>query len=277
MTKTTTKYGIYGVAAIAAILSISLIATAMNAPSAQAVPANKVGWVEYNTNVAASWDEGTKGQTTQYADYTLGPYEIHTSDKNDWLVTFWAECATYSEVQATGKKGAKSDTTGAQAGASATLYYTTDDGIKVLESWRICQEDLRIEADLNALIEFVPGLNCDEEANPGCGSLQFVCDEFLDKERTIPNPLFLTEDCQQWVKVYLGLAGSYSAAWVIMNMDAGHHELYIEIDMDAGPSGPTGDTGALDDEPNGIKSMVTIGNKIFVAEPIHIAQQDPLQ
>jgi len=260
MTKTTTKYGIYGVAAVAAILSISLIATAMNAQSAQAVPANKVGWLEDNTDVVASW---TEGQALQFSETYLGPYTIHTSDKNDWLVTFWAECATYSEVQATGKKGQKSDTSGAQAGAWATLYY--DD--LALEPWRICQEDLQIEADLNQLIEFVPGLNCDTDADPDCGSLQFVCDE--------DDPDFLTEECQQWIKIYLGLAGSYSAAWVIMNMDAGHHDLKIHVTMDASASGD--DTDPALDEPNGIRSMVTIGNKIFVAEPIHIAQQDPLQ
>jgi len=270
MTKTTTtKYGIYGVAAIAAILSISLIATAMNAQSAQAVPANKVGWVEDNIDVLAAWNEKDNDQDTQFNEVYVGPYEIHTSDKNDWLVTFWAECATYSEVQATGKKGQKSDTSGAQAGAWATLYY--DD--EPQEQWRICQEDLQIEADLNQLIVFEEGLNCDEEANPGCGSLRFKCDEFL--EDGSPNPDFLTEECQQWIKIYLGLAGSYSAAWVIMNMDAGHHDLKIHVTMDAGPSGDA--IGDIDDEPNGIRSMVTIGNKIFVAEPIHIAQQDPLQ
>lgn len=267
MTKTTTKYGIFGVVAIAAILSISLIVTATNAPSAQAVPANKVGWVEDNTDVIVTW---LNGQDEQTDSVTIGPYEIHTSDKNDWLVTFWAECATTSEVQATGKKGKNSDTSGAQAGATATLYYDTER----LSSWRICQEDLQIEADLNQLIEFVPGLNCDTDEDPLCGSLQFVCDEF-DPITGEPNPDFLTEECQQWIKVYLGIAGSYSAAWVIMNMDAGHHDLKIVIDMDASASGD--DTDPALDEPNGITSMVTIGNKVFVAEPIHIAQQDPLQ
>ena len=263
MTKTTTKYGMFGVAAIAAILSISLIATAMNAPSAQAVPANKVGWVDHNTNVIAMWDKDQKDDTKNTNSYTLGPYEIHTSDKNDWLVTFWTECATTSEVQATGKKGKSSATSGAQAGATATLYYDTER----LSSWRICQEDLQIEADLNQLIEFNPILHCDDPEDPACGGLEFVCDA--------NDPDFLTEKCQQWVKVYLGLAGSYSAAWVIMNMDAGHHDLKIVIDMDASASGD--DTDDALDEPNGITSMVTIGNKIFVAEPIHIAQQDPLQ
>ena len=260
MTKTTTKYGIFGVVAIAAILSISLIVTATNAPSAQAIAANKVGWVEDNTDVIVTW---LNGQDEQTDSVTVGPYEIHTSDKNDWLVTFWAECATTSEVQATGKKGKNSDTSGAQAGATATLYYDTER----LSSWRICQEDLQIEADLNQLIEFVPGLNCDTDADPDCGSLQFVCDE--------DDPDFLTEECQQWVRIYSEVAGSYSAAWVIMNMDAGHHDLKIHVTMDAGPSGDA--IGDIDDEPNGIRSMVTIGNKIFVAEPIHIAQQDPLQ
>jgi len=267
MTKTTTKYGIYGVAAIAAILSVSLIATAMNAQSAQAVPANKVGWVEDNIDVLAMWE---KGQGPQTNDVTLGPYEIHTSDKNDWLITFYAECATTSEVQATGKKGNSKETSGAQAGATATLYY---DGAVYGEPWRLCQEDLQIEADLNALIEFVPGLNCDTDADPDCGSLQFVCD-FEDPEAD-PEVL-ASEACQQWIKIYLGLAGSYSAAWVIMNMDAGHHDLKIKIDMDASASGDTSDS-ELFDEPNGIKSMVTIGNKIFIAQDIHIAQQDPLQ
>lgn len=266
MTKTTTKYGIFGVAAIVAILSVSLIVTATNTPSAQAVPANKVGWVEDNFDVIVTWNEG---QVKQTDSVTIGPYEIHTSDKNDWLVTFWAECATTSEVQATGKKGKNSDTSGAQAGATATLYYDTER----LSSWRICQEDLQIEADLNQLIIFEEGLNCDPEVNPGCGSLKFKCDELL--EDGSPNPDFLTEECQQWIKVYLGLAGSYSAAWVIMNMDAGHHDLKIVIDMDASASGDNTDPAL--DEPNGITSMVTIGNKIFVAEPIHIAQQDPLQ
>jgi len=110
MTKTTTKYAMFGVAAIAAILSISLIATAMNAPSAQADGANKVGWVEDNVDVLVKWNEKNDGQVKQTSSVDLGPYEIHTSDKNDWLVTLWAECATTSEVQATGKKGNKSDT-----------------------------------------------------------------------------------------------------------------------------------------------------------------------
>jgi len=269
MTKTTTKYGIYGVAAIAAILSISLIATAMNAQSAQAVPANKVGWLEDNTSVLAMWDKDQKDDSKNTNDVTLGPYTIHTSDKNNWMVTFWAECATVSEVQATGKKGKSSETSGAQAGATAYLLH---DGEVYGEPWRLCQEDLRIEADLNQLIEFEEGLNCDPDTNPGCGSLKFVCDEFLEDGVT-PNPDFTTELCQQWVKVYLGLAGSYSAAWVMSNMEAGHHDLAIKINMDASASGDTEDADLLD-EPNGIKSMVTIGNKIFVAQDIHIAQPD---
>ena len=278
MTKTITKYGIFGVAAIAAILSISLIATAMNAPIAQADGANKVGWVEHNTEVMAKWTESDHGESEQTFDVELGPYEIHTSDKNDWLVTLWAECATTSEVQATGGKGKKQDsaeTSGATAGATATLYYgdeATDEYKEVKPSWRICQQDLQIEADLNALIEFVPGLNCDTDADPDCGSLQFVCD-FEDPDAD-PEVL-ASEACQQWVKIYSEVAGSYSAAWIIPNMDAGHHDLKVKISMDAGPSGSTVDAD-LFDEPNGIESVVTITNKLFIAQDIHIAQQDPI-
>ena len=50
------------------------------------------------------------------------------------------------------------------------------------------------DAPFNPLIEFVPGLNCDTDADPDCGSLQFVCD-FEDPDAA-PEVL-ASDECQQ--------------------------------------------------------------------------------
>ena len=270
--KTKTTYGMFGIVAVAAILSVALIASATT-PAAQAVAANKFAFSEDATSLSATWG---KGDATETASVTIGPVDIKSSDKNNWHVGFTGECKNFSEVQATGKKGKNSDTSaelsGAVSGATATLI--VDKGTvneDRLYSWKLCENDLQIEADLNALIEFNADLYCDSSdplnVDVNCGGLDFVCEEFLD-DGTTPNPEFTSVDCQQWVAVSSAVSGAYHTEWVVENVQAGDHTFTVLIEMTAGASG--GET-IIEDEPNGVESIVTIRQKILTADTVHIA------
>ena len=265
MTKTTTKYGIFGVVAFAAILSIALIANGLGTQTADAVAANKFAFAEDATSVSVSWSQG---QDTQSSSITIGPVTVKSSDKNNWHIGFTGECKNFSEVKAKGHKGDNSLLSGAVSGATATLIVDKDTADEQrLYSWKLCENDLRIEADLNALIEFVPGLNCDTDADPDCGSLQFVCD-FEDPEAD-PEVL-ASEECQQWVAVSSAVSGAYHTEWVVENVQAGDHTFEVLIEMTADASGDDTDTDLLS-EPNGVESIVTITQKILTADTVHIA------
>ena len=199
--KTKTTYGIFGIVAVAAILSVALIASATT-PAAQAVAANKFAFAENATAVSVQW---IQGQTTQSSSVTIGPIDVKSSDKNNWHVGFTGECKNFSEVKAKGKKGSSSELSGAVSGATATLI--VDEGTAVeqrLYSWKLCENDLQIEADLNALIEF----------NATSGQLQFVCDDHLTNS---------SDACQQWVAVSSAVSGAYHTEWVVENVKAGDH------------------------------------------------------
>ncbi len=247
--KTTTTYGIFGVVAFAAILSVSMIASGISTQTADAVAANKFAWTQDDTSVMATW---TAGQSQQSNNVTLGPVDIKSSDKNNWHVGFTAECKNFSEVKAVGKKGNSKELSGAVSTATATLIL--DEGTADEErffSWVLCENDLQIEADLNALIEF----------NATSGQLQFVCDDHLTNS---------SDACQQWVAVSSAVSGAYHTEWVVTNLSAGNHTFEILLEMTADASGDTTDA-ALDDEPNGVKSVVTIRQKILTADTVHIA------
>jgi len=240
--KTKTTYGIFGVVAFAAILSVSMIASGISTQTADAVAANKFAWTQDDTSVMATW---TAGQSQQSNSVTLGPV-------NNWHVGFTAECKNFSEVKAKGKKGNSDELSGAVSTATATLIL--DEGTADEErffSWVLCENDLRIEADLNALIEF----------NATSGQLQFVCDDHLTNS---------SDACQQWVAVSSAVSGAYHTEWVVTNLKAGNHTFEILLEMTADASGDTTDA-ALDDEPNGVKSVVTIRQKILTADTVHIA------
>ncbi|GEM_PF-5480642 len=265
MTKTTTKYGIFVVAAFAAILSVSLIVNGLGTQTADAVAANKFAFAEDATSVSVSW---TQGQDTVSSSVTIGPIDVKSSDKNNWHVGFTGECQNFSEVKAKGKKNESSELSGAVSAATATLIVDKDTGDEQrFYSWKLCENDLRIEADLNALIEFVPGLNCDTDADPDCGSLQFVCD-FNDPDAD-PEVL-ASEECQQWVAVSSAVSGAYHTEWVVETLKAGNHTFEVLIEMTAGASGDDPEV-VLFDEPNGVKSIVTITQKILTADTVHIA------
>ncbi len=255
----------FGIVAFAAILSVALIASGLGTQTADAVAANKFAFAEDAASVSVSWSQG---QATQSNSVTIGPVDVKSSDKANWHVGFTGECKNFSEVKAQGKKGESSELSGAVSGATATLIVDKDTADEQrLYSWQLCENDLRIEANLNALIEFVPGLNCDTEADPDCGSLQFVCD-FEDPEA---DPEVLASDeCQQWVAVSSAVSGAYHTEWVVENVQAGDHTFEVLIEMTADASGDDTDTDLLS-EPNGVESIVTITQKILTADTVHIA------
>jgi len=268
--KTKTTYGIFGVVAFAAILSIALIANGLGTQTADAVAANKFAFAEDGTAVSVSWSQG---QDTQSSSVTIGPVVVKSSDKNNWHIGFTGECKNFSEVKAKGKKGDNDLLSGAVSGATATLIVDKDtDNETSYHSWLLCENDLRIEANLNALIEFVPGLNCDEVAVPGCGSLQFVCD-FEDPDA---DPAVLASElCQQWVAVSSAVSGAYHTEWVVETLKAGDHTFEVLIEMTADASGDDTDTDLLS-EPNGVESIVTITQKILTADTVHIANPNSI-
>ena len=262
--KTKTTYGMFGIVAIAAILSVALIANGTATPTAQATAANKFAFAEDSVSVSATWDG--PGNTQASNSVTIGPVDVKSSDKNNWHVGFTGECKNFSEVKAKGGKGDSSLLSGAVAGANATLIVDKNTPNELrLHDWKLCENDLQIEADLNALIQYNATANCADSSDPLCGELEFVCDPATTDPETLAS-----EDCQQWVAVSSAVSGAYHAEWVVENVSAGDHTFEVLITMIADSSGDETDA-ALFDEPNGVKSMVTIGHKILTADTVHIA------
>ena len=261
--KPRTTFAMFGIVAVAAILSVALIANGAATPTAQAAAANKFAFAEDSTSVSATW---TAGNSAASNSVTVGPVDVKSSDKNNWHVGFTGECKNFSEVKAKGGKGSSSELSGAASAATATLIVDegTDDEQR-LYSWKLCENDLQIEADLNALIEYNATANCTDETDPLCGELEFVCDpETTDAE------ILASEDCQQWVAVSSAVSGAYHAEWIVQNVEAGDHTFEVLIEMTADASGDDTDA-ALFDEPNGVESMVTISQKVLTADTVHIA------
>ena len=257
--KTKTTYGIFGVVAFAAILSVSMIASGISTQTADAVAANKFAWTEDDTSVMAKWKAG---EALASNSVTVGPVDVKSSDKNNWHVGFTAECKNFSEVKAVGKKGNSKELSGAVSTATATLIVDKgESNEQVFFSWVLCENDLQIEANLNALIEFDPDLLCDSSQESNCGGLKFVCDD--------PSA-DLSDACWQWVAVSSAVSGAYHTEWVVTKLSAGDHTFEVLLELTADKSGDVTDAG-LDDEPNGVESIVTIRQKILTADTVHIA------
>lgn len=161
-----------------------------------------------------------------------------------------AECSTFTTIEAKGKKN--DEFSGATAGAVVTLYVDGDQN----KSWNLCQQDFQTKAYLNDVI-----IEDDE------GNLKFNCDA-----NGVPTE-GETEECEQFIQLYLLNAGSYNAKWLAANLSGGdQHLIEIKAMLNAGPSVLVEDE--LPTEPSGINSGVIIGRNVVIAEPIHVAVGD---
>jgi len=241
----TRKLGVMGFAAVAAILTVAMLTTNLSGLQVEAAPANKASWSNDDEALAVGW---TAGNSPTVNEVTLQSFTLKSSDKGDWLIDMAAECSTFTTIEAKGKKN--DEFSGSTAGAVVTLYV---DGLEN-KSWNLCQQDFQTKAYLNdVIIE-------DEE-----GNLKFNCD--ADGVPTEGE----TEECEQFIQLYLLNAGSYNAKWVAANLSAGvDHLIEIKAVLNAGPS-QLGDTPT---ESSGIDAGVIIGRNVVIAEPIHVAVGD---
>ena len=261
MTKTTTKYGMFGVAAIVAILAVSVLATSL--PTQEAVA----------THIAAKKGYIGSSTTVPITDNVNGPqvvesFYIKSNNGGDWILDLTAECAIATHIQGKGNQKDK-DTSGAQGNAQIwfeVLYEgeTIPKPVPISNDntgdykWNFCEQVFEIKTVLNDLIvvcteEFADDLSCT------VGELVFLCDE----DQAAAD----SQQCEQYVELYLKTAGTHVAKALAIDMPAGVHKVYVMAELNAGCSSSQGTAEECD---NFIGASAMIGKRIVIATDTHL-------
>jgi len=261
MTKTTTKYGMFGVAAIVAILAVSVLATSLPTQEAAA------------THIAAKKGYVGSSTTAPITNNISGPqvvesFYIKSNTGGDWVLDLTAECAIVTHIQGKGNQKDK-DTSGAQGNAQIWFeveYAGTGTSVPVPIStdnptnykWNFCEQVFEIKTVLNDLI-----VVCTEEfAEDGSctlGELVLLCEE----DQAAAD----SQQCEQYVEMYLKTAGTHVAKALALDMPAGIHKVYVMAELNVGCSSDEG-TGTLCD--NFIAASAMIGKRVIIATDTHL-------
>jgi len=294
MTKTTTKYGMFGIAAVVAVLAVSLIAFAPMAQEAKANAANKNGFASSTIEMKWAVDDGAGNVLPM----TVAYYTFKTSNDNNWLVDFTAECGTANHIKASGKKdtgkdrdetevstkvffvvehpdltqwlvninGTKQQYLQEEGTSNADTVYHTD--IPEVAMWNLCSQQFDIQVNLNDLI-----VDCDEAL--GLNNTAFpICEGdpnqlvFLCSIPTATEP----DECEQSVELFLSNAGTRVAKAVLMDLPHGDNEIYV-----FGMFAVDGSAGEFLELNNGEDGTSTwIGKRLLVLDTFHTDQSEPL-
>jgi len=284
MTKTTTKYGMFGIAAVVAILAVSLIAFAPMAQEAKATAANKNGFS--SSTVEMKWDIIENG-TGQSPVMEIESYYFKTSNDNNWVAEFTAECGTANHIKASGKKG--SEKSRDESNVSTKVFFVVEhpdeskwlvsiDGTKTaytvgdvpddIDMWNLCSQQFDIQVNLNDLIvDCKEALTINGTVFPSCegdeNKLVFLC--------SIPDPNVTIEECEQSIELFLASAGTRPAVAVLMDMPHGVNELFVygvfAID---GTALTAEDYAELNGEIDGTSTW--IGKRILILDTFHTDQ-----
>ncbi len=280
-TKNRRAVGTFGFVAIAAILTVAMVSANLTTQQVQAdhepaVAAKKAGMSAQQPTAAVSLlTQGSADPVSVVQQ--LGHFDIKSNDKGDWLIDATIECATATEVKATGKQ---SKTTGAFAGAK--VWYELD-GVPVSiltgdtvakgpngeipseATWNLCEQVFEMQSNFNDLIT-----QCTEEQELAgectAGDLVFVCD--FETEVDANN-----DQCSQSLTVFSKNAGTHGATVMIHDVSAGEsHTVSLNAILSHGGSvestlettNPDGSSLNFED------AGVIIGKRIVIAEPIHM-------
>jgi len=240
MTKTTTKYGMYGIAAVVAVLAVSLIAFAPMAQEAKANAANKNGFSSSTMEMRWVIADDQDGLITSPI-MEIESYYFKTSNDNNWLVDFTAECGTANHIKASGGKG--KDKSQDTSNVSTKIFFTVThpdttewlvsiDGTKSeykgmvpdeKDMWNFCSQQFDIQVNLNDLIvDCKEALTLNNTAFASCegdpNKLVFLCSIPMDEE-----PL----ECEQSIELFLANAGTRPAKAVLMDLPHGENEVTV--------------------------------------------------
>jgi hypothetical protein len=285
MTKTTTKnrraVGTLGVAAVIAVLAVSMIVMNFTSPilaeHEPAIAAKKAGVSMMKPTVATAVQVASSSVSVPQE---LAHFDIKSPNGGDWLVDATIECATATQVKATGKQ---SKLSGAYAGAKVwfeldrvPISILTGDQVAKgslgeipdAATWNLCEQVFEMKSNFNDLIiqcdqeDFEAGLCTEEEL----GHLVFLCDGETAEDDN-------NDACSQSLEVFSKNAGTHGAAVMIHDVSAGesHTISLMAILSSGGSSQSTLESTNVDDESdNFVNAGVMIGKRIVVAEPIHM-------
>ena len=308
MTTTTTKYGMFGIAAIVAILSVSLIAFAPMAQEAKANAANKNGFA--SSTVEMMWSEADGAGNILPME--IAYYDFKTSNDNDWLVDFTAECGTANHIKAAGKKG--NDKSTDETSVSTKIFfvvehpdktmwlvnidgekqqYLQEEGVSNADTvyhtdipevamWNLCSQQFDIQVNLNSLISSCGELDAAGEIDDENDLAECLIDTTGDGvgDTVDENKLVYTclvdedaEECEQSVELFLSNSGTRSAKAVLMDLPHGDNEIYVFGMMAA--DGSTGEFLSLNGGEDGTSTW--IGKRILTVDTFHTDQSEIVQ
>ena len=291
----------FGMASLVAILAVSLIAFAPMAQDAKANAANKNGFSSNAVDmISLDIAENQNGLVTSPV-MEIESYYFKTSNDNNWLVDFTAECGTANHIKASGKKGQDKSTDESSVSTKiffvvehpdATKWLVSLDGTKTLynegdipndmDMWNLCSQQFDIQVNLNDLI-----VSCEEAQAAGYSNYEEVCnsdtdgDGYVDNDPnklvflcTVEDPENVTE-CEQSIELFLANAGTRPAKAVLMDLPHGDNEIIVygvfAID---GTALTAEDYAVLNGGLDGTSTW--IGKRILTVDTFHSDQSEAL-
>ena len=296
MTNSKTKFGMLGMASLVAILSVSLIAFAPMAQDAKANAANKNGFS--SSTVEMLWSEADGAGNVLPME--IESYYFKTSNDNNWLVDFTAECGTANHVKAEGKKGSGKDQD--KTSVSTKIFFTVElpdetewvvhlNGTKTLYDptdvpeiamWNLCSQQFDIQSNLNSLISSCGELDAAGEINDENDLAECLIDTDGDgvgdtvDENELVYTCLVDEDaleCEQSIELFLSNSGTRSAKAVLMDLPHGENEIYVY-----GMFAADGSIGEFLELNGGVDGTSTwVGKRILSVDTFHTDQSEIVQ
>lgn len=290
----------YGIAAVVAVLAVSLIAFAPMAQEAKANAANKNGFASSTEKM--TWGSVANGTGNAYP-MEIESYYFKTSNDNNWLVDFTAECGTANHVKAEGKKGSQSGKDQDLTSVSTKVFFVVEhpddsmwlvnldgskqqylqydgvsDDLKVHYNdipeeamWNLCSQQFDLQVNLNDLIvdckEALTLNNTEFDICEGDeNQLVFLCSIPVAAEDE-------PDECAQSVEIFLENAGTRTAKAVLMDLPHGDNGIYVY-----GMFAADGSAGQfLELSPDGLdKTSTWVGKRILILDTFHTDQSEPL-
>jgi len=271
--KNKTLFGVVGFAAIAAILSLSMVAVSLQNQLAEAEAANKGGYAYDAVEIRV--DPVITGNGSISQSEPIAYYHFKSSNYNEWGANLILECATANHIQG---KGKQTEFEGAQTGVKVFFTHWYDDGtedgterlvyldgtesetefdpygdftteIPDSAKWNVCSQVFEIKTQLNALIEED---TLDSDGDGDTTELKFVCEE-----DPVTGEIPDTEECQQYVELFLETAGTHPAKVFLNNVPHGDNAVKAYVEMNASSQG-------LDDD----RTSAAVGKRMLDVYPV---------
>lgn len=286
----------YGIAAVVAVLAVSLIAFAPMAQEAKANAANKNGFSSSTMEMRWIIADDQDGLFTSPI-MEIESYYFKTSNDNNWLVDFTAECGTANHIKASGGKG--KDKSQDTSNVSTKIFFTVThpdttewlvsiDGTKSAytgmvpdeeDMWNFCSQQFDIQVNLNDLI-----VSCAEAEAAGYTNYEAVCNSDTDNDGFVdndPNKLvFLCtvedpeniDECEQSIELFLASAGTRPAKAVLMDMPHGENEVTVYGVFAIDGTALTEDDFAVLNGGLGDGTSTWIGKRLLTIDTFHTDQ-----